>query len=250
MYSISTGAQTDRGLVRDRNEDSFAVIERELLGLGPAALLVVGDGIGGHLAGDVASNTAVQHIVRSIAAHNVDGTEPDPNRVLKRAVEAANREVMRAAKANSLHGMGTTISCLLIASHQGYLAHVGDSRIYLQRGGRLQQLTMDHRFVEEQVMAGVLTREEAEEHPKRHVITRAVGIDPTVKVDTTNVEIMPGDRFLVCTDGVTLEMSDQEIAQVLAKGRPPEVAAHLVEFANRRGGHDNSTAVVATIDEG
>ena len=228
---VVTAGVTDVGRVRDGNEDGF-IDQADRLGL-----VAVADGMGGHRAGEVASATALEALRASVAN----------GQSLRDAIEGANDAVLEKSESDlELHGMGTTLTAGMLGS-DGYLVvgHVGDSRAYLARDGALTQITTDHSLVEEMVRDGVLTPEQAEVHPQRSTITRALGIDPRVDVDEYPIELQPGDRILFCSDGLTTMVRPDEIAGILSREPDPKRAAQLlVDAANAAGGEDNITAVI------
>jgi protein phosphatase len=243
---------TDRGLRRHHNEDQFLV--RDDLGL-----YIVADGMGGHAAGEVAADLAVREVERVIeATRNFGGdTWPedwDPkldlsaNRLV-RAITSAHRRVTAAVDGDSgLRGMGSTIVVALVDwPHQEVtLGHVGDSRAYLVREGEMMQLTADHSWVHEQVLAGLLSEDAARTHPLKNVVTRALGGAQEPVVDIGTHELKPGDQLLLCSDGLNTMLSDEEIQAVLKRGADVTRTVHqLVAEANRRGGLDNITVVLA-----
>ena len=239
---------TDVGLVRSSNQDAFAVIDEQ-------GVWIVADGMGGHAGGDVASRLAVQSIKACSQSHaggesSAQQDSQDHAAVLRRAIEEANRTIWQEALDRpELSGMGTTVVLLLIggAEHpHATLAHVGDSRAYLMRGHSLVQLTQDHSWVEEQIRQGRLPREEAETHSLRHVLTRALGTNATVEPDISTHPLLPEDRILLCTDGLTKMLTDEEILRVLLESGPSRQQAcqALIQEAKRRGGHDNITVVI------
>jgi PPM family protein phosphatase len=235
MKVTETAAASDAGRTRRRNEDAFAV---------EPPLFVVADGMGGARAGEVASRLAVAAFREF---HDADALEPEER--LAAIVQEANRRIYERATADvNASGMGTTITAALVEGDQVAVGHVGDSRAYLLRQGTFAQLTDDHSLVADLMRSGQLTPEEAEAHPQRSVITRALGTDPDVDVDTFSLELEPDDVFLLCSDGLTTMLSDEDIADVVA-GRPTlaEVAKALVSAANRRGGEDNITVVLARV---
>lgn len=252
--SFACAVSSDKGLRRTSNEDSYC--QRQDIGL-----FVVADGMGGHVAGEVASRLAVDSIQTFIAetAHaDRNRTWPFPfeaglsleaNR-LKAAFRIANRKIAAAiTDSNDLRGMATTASALLAGSHSACVAHVGDSRVYCLRDGLLEQLTHDHSWVEEQVRAGTMSPAAAKQHPWRNVVTRALsgGDDPDVDV----VEIRPatGERYLLCSDGLFAVVSDPRIAEILGASRSlDEICVTLIEAANGGGGPDNITALVLEVD--
>ncbi|HYH27872.1 MAG TPA: Stp1/IreP family PP2C-type Ser/Thr phosphatase [Actinomycetota bacterium] len=234
---VRAGAATDVGRVRERNEDSF---------LAKDPLFAVADGLGGHQGGDVASRTALETLERE--ARPGEGEDGLPDR-LHDGVLSANRAVFeRAAGDPGLAGMGTTITALAAGTGRFYLAHVGDSRAYLLRDGELRPLTEDHTLVRKMVKEGRLTVEEAEVHPQRSVLTRALGIEDEIEVDQATVEIAQGDRILICSDGLTGMVDEETIREILEGGSDPDRAsARLVEAANEAGGQDNITVVVVDV---
>ena len=226
------GSRTDVGSVRERNEDSLAV---------NPPLFVVADGMGGHKAGDVASEVAV-NTVQALAP-----TTPDID-LLGRAVEAANHAVITESQKAGRDGMGTTMTACIVKGEQLALAHVGDSRAYLLHAGKLQQITRDHSWVADMVEQGRLTPQEARVHPNRSVITRALGSDPFMKPDLYEITASEGDRLLLCSDGLCSMVEDGDIQSVLARVRDPQqCAAALVKEAIAAGGSDNVTVIVVDI---
>jgi protein phosphatase len=235
-FKIVAAGVTDVGRVREGNEDDF-VDQADRLGL-----VAVADGMGGHRAGEVASATALEALRAAVAS----------GQSLRDAIEGANDAVIEKSESDQeLHGMGTTLTAGMLGS-DGYLVvgHVGDSRAYLVRDGELTQITDDHSLVEEMVRGGELTREQAEVHPRRSVITRALGIDAQVEVDEYPIELHPGDRILFCSDGLTTMVRPDEIASILSREHDPKRAAQLlVDAANAAGGEDNITAVIVEAVE-
>ena len=239
-------AATDVGMTREHNEDSFLAIDdqKEIPGLD--ALLVVADGMGGHAAGEVASSTAVRHIQDRLASGDFLGLSPEALLAdLQTLVEDANKVVYTAGQDPDKYGMGAT--CTLVGVKDGvvYYCHVGDSRLYILREGHLKQVTKDHSWVEEAVDMGLLTRDEAHSHPRRNIIPRDIGLTPEVEVDSGRVRLSVNDLVLVCSDGLNSMLSDDEIRQILDRGSPGSVCNDLVLEANRQGGDDNTTVVIA-----
>ena len=249
--------RTHPGRIRSENQDACAAAPEH-------GIFVVCDGMGGAAAGELASQLATEAFLVSIGnsaaskpeAHNgsanpaVLGAD-HPQTRLEQAVRAANLAVFqRAQKNRALHGMGTTLVAALIqkdgAAHSAWIAHVGDSRCYLLRDGRFEQLTTDHSVVEEQIQAGFITREQAEFSPVRNVITRAVGTQLTVPVDVGEQPLRPGDVLLLASDGLTRELRDTEIADVIAAHAPDldQACEALIQAANRHGGRDNITVLL------
>jgi PPM family protein phosphatase len=233
---VVTAGVTDVGRVRDGNEDDF-IDQADRLGL-----VAVADGMGGHRAGEVASATALEALRAAVAN----------GQSLRDAIEGANDAVLeKSVSDQEFHGMGTTLTAGMLGS-DGYLVvgHVGDSRAYLVRDGEITQITDDHSLVEEMVRSGELTPEQAEVHPRRSVITRALGIDPEVEVDEYPIELQPGDRILFCSDGLTTMVRPDEIASILGREHDLRRAAQLlVDAANAAGGEDNITAVIVEAVE-
>lgn len=237
MIQLRSSSATDVGLVRTANQD------RAFEGDG---LFAVADGMGGHVGGETAAQTAIDAFRTTFAGHrSADG--------LADAVRQANHAVWEASRAQSaLRGMGTTLTALALVTVDGNedltVVNVGDSRAYLYQQGELSQLTADHSLVEEMVRSGELTAEEASVHPQRHILTRALGIEPDVEVDVWHVPPHVGDRILLCSDGLINELGDDEIASVLGQHPDPEDAAQaLVHEAREAGGSDNITVVVVDI---
>ncbi len=235
-FKLVAAGVTDVGRVRDGNEDDY-IDQADRLGL-----VAVADGMGGHRAGEVASATALEALRAAVAN----------GQSLRDAIEGANDAVLeKSASDRELHGMGTTLTAGMLGS-DGHLVvgHVGDSRAYLVRDGELTQITHDHSLVEEMVRGGELTPEQAEVHPQRSIITRALGIDPQIEVDEYPIDLQPGDRILLCSDGLTTMVRPDEIASILNRERDPKRAAQLlVDAANEAGGEDNVTAVIIEVVE-
>lgn len=227
------GSRTDIGCVRDHNEDSLIVAP---------PLYVVADGMGGHAAGEVASEIAVSVLEQQAPAH------PDGEQ-LERAVEEANREVILAQHdGRGREGMGTTVTAAMLEDERLVIAQVGDSRAYLLHRGHLQQLTRDHSLMADMIEAGQLTPEEARFHPNRSVITRALGSDPLMRPDIFELNVEAGDRLLICSDGLSGMLRDPEIENTLRRVRDPQrCASQLVNEAITAGGHDNVTVIVVDV---
>jgi protein phosphatase len=250
---------TDIGRKRLSNEDTF-LVDDEL------GLYVVADGMGGHNAGEVASGEAVETLHGMVkreekALREIDGLpftasrEPMPPamrktlRLLESAVQAATYMVFSLGEANpERKGMGTTMSALLLRGGYAITAQVGDSRIYLMRDGRAEQVTEDHTLVAWQVKKGLITAEEARHSKQKNVITRAVGSREYVQVDTRSLPVRPRDRFLLCSDGLHSYLDDSEIA-ALCSLNVPEAAHRAIEIANQRGGRDTITVVMIELNE-
>ena len=234
---LAWGASTDMGMVRQQNEDSFVAEE---------GLYVVADGMGGHNAGEVASALAVTAMRSAIKGGVHDAIR------LREAVQAANTAIYTASLDDSAQsGMGTTLTAAVVVPGEEprfMVANVGDSRTYLFRDGVLSRVSIDHSYVQELVNEGLISEEEARVHPRRNIVTRALGIDRSVIVDVFTQVVRTGDRMVLCSDGLVDEVSDADIAAVLARHRDPQLAAEsLVMVANAAGGRDNTTVVVVDI---
>jgi PPM family protein phosphatase len=226
--NVSVGAATDIGQVREGNEDSYLVVE---------PLYAVADGMGGHRGGEVAS---------SLALETVQGMFERREGSLAEQVAEANRAVFdRSQNDRKVSGMGTTLTAAQVDGNRVHLVHVGDSRAYLLRGGELTQITEDHTLVHRMVMEGEISEEEAETHPHRSILTRALGVDQNIQVDEGDLEVAPGDRLLLCTDGLTGMVPEGQIREILLESLDPQEAVDkLVKVANRAGGIDNITALI------
>lgn len=236
-------AGTDRGLVRDSNEDSYKIIPESSQN---SYVYIIADGMGGHNCGEVASRMAVDFISNYV--------QKDGNRLfssqnieekLKKLVEDTNTTVFETSLKNpEASGMGTTLTMAVIAGEKATVAHVGDSRLYLMRDEIIQQITEDHTYIWELIKKGSLTREEAEVHPRKHVITRAIGSSPDLEVDMLTLEIQDEDILLLCTDGLTNMIGDDEIYRILKDNEPEAACEGLIEAAKSKGGEDNITVIV------
>ena len=246
---VTLGARSDIGMTRSANEDAFCALAGPDAPAGADALLAVADGMGGHKAGEVASEMAIRGLVARLSR---DGVAAQVTGGLVQALQLTigelNAEIHRAGSRPETRGMGTTLTAAVITGRALTIGHVGDSRAYLLRDGELQQLTQDHSWVAEQVAGGVLTPAEAEVHPWRNILTRAIGVEPGVQVDGMTVEVTKGDLLLVCSDGVHALVRDDEISGLLAGGGPQSSSREIVGLANAKGGIDNITVVVARID--
>lgn len=233
--NLAIGARTDVGRVRTGNEDSYFV---------DAPFFVIADGMGGHAAGDVASATAVKVIQDK--REEIATTDPE---TLTTAVREANRAIWsKATEDTNLRGMGTTCTLIVVDGSTAQVAHVGDSRAYLFHEGALRQITDDHTLVGRLVREGKLKPEEAARHPQRSMVTRALGVDEDVEVDQFSLSLAEGDRLMICSDGLSGMVSDDEIAEVLGEVTDPQAAAdRLVDLANEAGGEDNITVIVVDV---
>ena len=229
----SFGSRTDIGCLRDHNEDSLVVTP---------PLFAVADGMGGHAAGEVASEIAVRVLSELAPEH------PDVE-ALGRAIEEANRAVIQAAReGRGRQGMGTTMTAAMLEGERLVIAQVGDSRAYLLHQGKLQQLTRDHSLMADMIEAGQLTPEEARTHPQRSVITRALGSDAHLRPDIYEINVETGDRLLICSDGLSGMIFDDQIENTLRRVQDPQrCASQLVNEAIAAGGHDNVTVIVADV---
>jgi PPM family protein phosphatase len=231
------GYGTDTGKKRRRNEDDYVV---------EPPLFAIADGMGGAQAGELASSLAAG------AIREDEGAEGSGERRVTELIQEANRRVyQRSSQDAAASGMGTTMTVALVSNGNVVFGHVGDSRAYLIRNGKLEQLTEDHSLVAELVRSGKLSPEEAETHPQRSVITRALGTDPDVDVDTFSIETVPGDLFMLCSDGLTSMVEDDVILQTVEKNRDNLQAAAkaLIRAANKGGGEDNITVVFFEIGD-
>jgi len=236
-------ARTDVGMIRSGNEDHYAAEADPQRGL-----FIVADGMGGHAAGEVASEMAVQIVVRELTEIRdleTNGVERRVTESLKTANHAIHERTLTEV---DKQGMGTTVSVLIIAGRRYLIGQVGDSRVYLLRDGALTQLTKDHSYVQEQVDAGFLTPEQARYHPYSNVITRCVGASQDVEPDIYRGEVKIGDVFLVASDGLTGMVDDRRLQTLLLSRTTPDRKVHqLIQEANGRGGLDNITAIVVEV---
>ncbi len=237
---------TDRGMLRENNEDRCYSGE-----LGGYTLLVVADGMGGHLGGETASRKAIETVVSGL--ENALGKKMLPGQImllLSEVLEKANEEIIALSKKDSaLVGMGTTCDICLIAKNTAYIAHIGDSRIYkLNKKDNFKRLTKDHSLVEYMIETGTITEEEALNHPQKNIILRALGTSPEAEADVSYEKLSPGDTLLMCSDGLTNMLTEEVICEIISsKNTPEEKAKELVRRANEAGGADNITVVIAVI---
>lgn len=240
VVHYSASALTDRGRKRPSNEDAFGLsIEH--------GVYVVCDGMGGAAAGEVASSLAVAEMMEWLTQR--PRTNPLPVEAAE-AVAAANEAIYSRSQRNQkLNGMGTTLVALLVEDRRAWIVNVGDSRGYRLRDSRLEQITLDHSLVEEQIRAGQMSREEANRSPLKNVITRALGTQSVVTPDIFEFETEPGDLFLLCSDGLVRELDDSVVESVLRMGGTlEEMCSRLVEAANEAGGHDNITCMLVRAE--
>jgi protein phosphatase len=230
---------TDVGKKRSHNEDSYLLDDEH-------QLYIVADGMGGHQAGEVASSLAVQTIYEQLTSKK---DELPPEELLPRAVKQASATIYHAAQESpDLQGMGTTVTSLTFEEHLAHLAHVGDSRAYLIRGDRIEQLSNDHTWVAEQVRMGLITEEQAARSPFRHIVARSVGFEEDCEVDSRPVPVDEGDIIILCSDGLSNLISPQEIRDIVRDGFLREAPQRLVRLANDRGGDDNITVLLLYIN--
>ncbi len=243
MKAPKAFALSDVGRNRETNEDSYCCEPR-------VGLYVVADGMGGHVAGEVASRLAVETLLRTFRNGGPPTGDPEEAAArMRRAVDEANDRILEQMETHAeQRGMGTTLVALLVSGSWAIIGHVGDSRAYLLRDGELRRLTEDHSWVHEQVRAGLLSAGDAERHPLRNVVTRALGSRLRVSLDLCRERILPGDVFLLCSDGLNSMVHDEEIRELLRRyqDEPERACRALVEAANAHGGEDNTTVVVVS----
>lgn len=239
---LRSAASTHVGMCRQANEDRYAIVPE-------LGLYLVADGMGGHQAGQVASQLASEAAIRAVEA--LQGATVSLAERLRHAVACANREIFAAASAKpEFTGMGTTLVGLLFAGERLALAHVGDSRAYLVRQGRLRRLTDDHSVVAELLRRQEISKEDAREHPHRHVLTRALGVRPRIEPDLAEMTPHADDVFILCSDGLITHLDDDQIAEQICADRDlEEVAAGLVDSANQAGGVDNTTVLLVRYEK-
>jgi protein phosphatase len=246
---ITSAGITNVGMKRQNNEDNY-LINDEL------GLYIVCDGMGGHAGGEYASQiavTTVEEVLSNIRDENAEldasADEQVTQEKIKYAVRLAGKRIYERAQTDpEFRGMGTTAVILLFRKGMTYLAHVGDSRGYLVRGGEITQRTEDHSWVNEQIKAGLITADTAKHHRFRNIITRSLGFQEEVEIDTQVLRAEPGDLYLLCSDGLSNLVDDREMAELLVEKSFQESARDMIEIANGRGGDDNITLVVARVD--
>ncbi len=238
---------TDIGKVRDTNQDSYAIIRFDE----QHAALIVCDGMGGANGGNIASQTAVE----VIGSHLKEAFDPafsdmQIEKLLDTAIHKANIAVFDKAQSDqTLAGMGTTVVTVILCKDRAYIAHAGDSRAYLlPKDGGLKQLTKDHSIVQQMLESGQITQREAEHHPKRNVITRALGVGEALKIDMQQSAVQSGEKFMLCSDGLTNFVPALQMQAVLSENSPKEACSQLVAMANENGGGDNITVVIAALE--
>lgn len=238
---------TDRGLLRENNEDNCYSGE-----IGGYTLLIVADGMGGHRGGETASRKAIETVVSGLENSLTPKMLPGQIMLLlSEVLENANREIIALSKeASELVGMGTTCDICLIAKNTAYIAHIGDSRIYKlnRKKGSFKRLTKDHSLVEYMIETGTITEEEALNHPQKNIILRALGTSPETNADVSYEKLSPDDILLMCSDGLTNMLTEEDICKIISSDNTPEERAkELVRRANETGGTDNITVVIAVI---
>ncbi|MFQ5456153.1 MAG: Stp1/IreP family PP2C-type Ser/Thr phosphatase [Nitrospirota bacterium] len=244
---ISVYGKTDIGRIRNLNEDSYGIYPE-------INLYIVADGMGGHIAGDVASSIAVDSISEFVLSKMADNkNNPDTiDNILIEATKSANiRIIDRGRRKSHLRGMGTTVVSVLITDNVAYISHVGDSRAYIIRRGEIEQLTYDHSLVMEYVSKNIITEEEAESHPYKHILSRALGTDLELDIDIRDFTILPQDIFLLCSDGLSNMINRDEMLAVIINNNesPEDACTELIDLANDHGGRDNITAIVVKCME-
>lgn len=239
---ITCAGRTDVGVIRTGNEDNYLIVADR-------GIFVVADGMGGHAAGEVASEMAVRFVARELGSLKGLSDDQVADR-MRTAIRAANGAIFqRTLTEHDKRGMGTTVTALVLYDTRFLIGQVGDSRAYLYRGGELVQLTKDHSYVQEQVDAGYLTPDQARSHPYSNVITRCVGANSDVMPDIYLGTVKPKDLFLLASDGLTGMLEDGQLKELLAANRmPQEQVDDLIKQANRHGGLDNITAIIVRVD--
>lgn len=233
---VEFSGATDRGKRRSSNEDSFGVFK-------DLNLAIVADGMGGHAAGEVASRLAVETVHQSV----LQNPHEEPQERLNTALQKANAHILETGKKDTtLSGMGTTIVALLLSGKSVHIGYAGDSRAYLYRGNTLKQITEDHSLVRDYIRKGLMTPEEADKNPLKHVITRALGTHETIQIDQRSIALEVDDVFLLCSDGLSNMVSQEELHQALASPwkNLDEVCTGLIHQANQNGGADNITLIL------
>lgn len=238
-------AKTDKGLVRENNQDAYAVGELP----GEVAWAVVCDGMGGAAGGNIASALAVKVISDKItSSYNEKMRDSSIKNLLDSAITAANIEVYDMAYSRpDLKGMGTTVVAVVVRDNVAHIAHAGDSRAYIVNKDAVEQITVDHSLVQNLVDRGEITKEEAEHHPNKNVITRALGVDKRIDVDFSEVDLQENETLILCTDGLSNCVNNAEIADDIKDGQYYAFADRLVKRANKNGGNDNITVVAIAI---
>lgn len=248
---IRWGGCTDVGRTRPINEDGYYISDYSAAY--DAIYAIVADGMGGHQAGEIASGLALKQVSDAInKGFFAQMTEQDLKKLLASAVREANKNIYEMSMSEiGCVGMGTTITICVLFGSYAMIAHVGDSRAYAMRGNALHQITSDHSLVQELLKSGQITAEEAENHPQKNVITRALGTDSDVDIDIYEFTVYAGDCIMLCTDGLSNLVTNQEIKEILSKNKHTSenaLAESLIDLANQKGGFDNITAVILKKD--
>nr|WP_242656561.1 Stp1/IreP family PP2C-type Ser/Thr phosphatase [Ruminiclostridium hungatei] len=244
MIVLRYGIRTDRGLKRQLNEDNCNV----LVGYpGIPACFVIADGMGGHKCGEVASKMAVDSVCNLLL--KADWGQENISGMLSAIITSVNDEIYNFSILDeATQGMGTTLIITVLKNRKLYIGHVGDSRVYIIKDDSIEKITWDHSFIEELVKNGSITKDEAINHPKKNLITRAVGCEPGLQVDTYEQDVKEEDVILLCTDGLTNMLSEEEILEIIRNNEEPQNACDtLVQNANNSGGEDNITVIVGKI---
>lgn len=244
---ITYAARTDIGRVRSNNEDKHDLFlpEDEWMLAARGLAFIVCDGMGGHEAGQIASELACKTFIQTYYNHPGE----DPADAAITAVRAAHRFVLDTSRQPGRNGMGCTLTALILVQDKGLLLQVGDSRLYRFRAGELQQLSPEHTYIAEQIRLGLLKPEDAHNSPYAHVLMRCIGVQDTVEPDIAAFDPAPGDLYLLCSDGLTDMLDDNDIANVLAANTPSSAAWELVDRALANGGRDNVTALLVRLDD-
>lgn len=245
MNQLEMAGHSDPGVARDRNEDAYLLVPSN-------GIAVLADGMGGHLAGEIASAMAVDIIVRHLNAvlrQPPASTDDDAPEVLalRAAIQEANQAVFEASRSKpEYNGMGTTVVVVVFQANKLYVAHVGDSRLYRFRHGQLKQITEDHSMVQELLNRGLITPEEARTSANKNLVTRALGVDPSVKADVNSDSVVKGDIYLLCSDGLSDVLMDADIERVMQQYSKNlvETSQLMIKEANARGGPDNITVAL------
>jgi PPM family protein phosphatase len=236
--------KSDKGMIREKNEDSYNIIDNYN---GSLIIFIIADGMGGHNSGELASKMAVDTASKYIrnTPEMMNSRENIP-RAIKKIIDDTNSNVFANSKKNIENtGMGTTFIITVIFNKRLYIGHVGDSRVYLIRNNEIIRVTTDHSYVEELVKIGSLTREEAESHPRKNIITKALGCEQTLEADIYSCDCKKDDCLILCTDGLTNMLGEQEIKEAVLNSKTPEDACNiLIKRANKNGGRDNITVIV------
>lgn len=248
--NVKVVVRSDLGNIRLNNEDMgmYYRIADENIIREKGYLLVVADGMGGHQAGEVASRMATEILSQEYFKNGNGNIEKN----LHKAFELANKKIYDMSSSNAAyHGMGTTCTALIVAEQTIYYAHVGDSRAYMFKNNSISRITEDHTYVQELVKKGEITAKEAETHPKRNILTNAMGTKPSLRIDTGkfNISFEKNDRLLLCSDGLYDYLKDEELSEILKTKTLQEAAEYMIQEAKKRGGHDNITVVLAEKTE-